>query len=399
MQQSQRLALKTTSGRKTGRIVMATNLVSLVMQFLTPELIGRIATALGLDRNVLQSAISAAVPGLLAGLAGVVEKPGGAAKLVDAVKQQSGALDKFATTIGSGGQSSLVDTGSRLLTSLLGGPDQSALAGAVAKFSGLNQNAGGSLLGMLAPIVMGIIGKHVGVRNLDTNSLAGLLSAQKEQIAQALPSGFGNLLRGTGLLNSLGDAVGKATAAAGQATAVAAAATDQAAQYASSAARTVGATGQRATGAATSAIPRWLYWLVPIVILAGILWYLLNWQPEQVTQQPVTPTQSVVGGVDVGKQLNDSLTVLRTSLQGVTDEASAKAALPKLQDVKTEVDKEINLVGQLSPEQRKIIVGLVGPATATVNQLFDKVLAIPGVGEVLKPTIDALKANLTTLTA
>jgi hypothetical protein len=90
---------------------------------------------------------------------------------------------------------------------------------------------------------------------------------------------------------------------------------------------------------------------------------------------------------------------LQTSLQGITDEASAKAALPKLQDVKMEVDKEINLVGQLSPEQRKIIVGLVGPAMATLNQLFDKVLAIPAVGEVLKPTINALKANLTTLAA
>ena len=118
------------------------------------------------------------------------------------------------------------------------------------------------------------------------------------------------------------------------------------------------------------------------------------------TQQPVTPTQSVVvGGVDVGKQLNDSLTALRTSLQGITDEASAKAGLPKLQDVKTEFDKVANLVGQFSPEQRKIIVGLVGPAMATLNQLFDKVLAIPGVGEVLKPTIDALKSNLMTLTA
>jgi hypothetical protein len=377
---------------------MVTNLVSLVMQFLTPDMIGRIATALGLDRNFLQSAINAAVPALLAGLTGLAEKPGGAAKLVDAVKQQSGVLDNFANTIGSGGQSSLVDTGSRLLTSLLGGPDQSALAGAVAKFSGLSQNAGGSLLGMLAPIVMGTIGKHIGVRNLDANSLVGLLSAQKEQIAQALPSGFGNLLRGTGVLNSLGDAAGIATA--GQATTVAAAATDQAAQYASSAARTVSTTGQRAAEAATSAIPTWLYWLVPLVILAGVLWYLLNNQPEQVTQQPVTPTQSVVvGGVDVGKQLNDSLTALQTSLQGITDEASAKAALPKLQDVKMEVDKEINLVGQLSPEQRKIIVGLVGPAMATLNQLFDKVLAIPGVGEVLKSTINALKANLTTLTA
>ena len=43
---------------------MATNLVTLVMQFLTPEVIGRVATGLGLDRTLVQSAISAAVPGL-----------------------------------------------------------------------------------------------------------------------------------------------------------------------------------------------------------------------------------------------------------------------------------------------------------------------------------------------
>jgi len=35
---------------------MAANLVSPVSQFLTPDMIGRIATALGLDRNKVQSA-------------------------------------------------------------------------------------------------------------------------------------------------------------------------------------------------------------------------------------------------------------------------------------------------------------------------------------------------------
>jgi hypothetical protein len=34
---------------------MAINLVSLVMQFLTPDMIGRIASALGLDRNNTQT--------------------------------------------------------------------------------------------------------------------------------------------------------------------------------------------------------------------------------------------------------------------------------------------------------------------------------------------------------
>ena len=47
---------------------MATNLVSIIMSFLTPDMIGRIASMLGLDRNDTSSAIEAGVPGLLAAL-------------------------------------------------------------------------------------------------------------------------------------------------------------------------------------------------------------------------------------------------------------------------------------------------------------------------------------------
>jgi hypothetical protein len=35
----------------------------------------------------------------------------------------------------------------------------------------------------------------------------------------------------------------------------------------------------------------------------------------------------------------------------------------------------------------------------TLNGLFDKVLAIPGVSEILKPTIDTLKTKLAALSA
>jgi hypothetical protein len=34
-----------------------------------------------------------------------------------------------------------------------------------------------------------------------------------------------------------------------------------------------------------------------------------------------------------------------------------------------------------------------------LNELFDKVLAIPGVADVLKPTVDTLKGDLATLAA
>src|SRR5262245_41672892 len=153
---------------------MATNLVSYVMQFLTPDMITRIAAALGLGRNDVQSGVNAAVPALLAALGGIAAKPGGAQNLLDAIKQQSGAVDGFAGMIGAGKQAPLVEKGSSLLTSLLGSYDQSALIGAVGKFGGLGQNGATSLLGMLTPVVMGLVGKQLGPRP-DLNSLTGLL--------------------------------------------------------------------------------------------------------------------------------------------------------------------------------------------------------------------------------
>jgi len=119
---------------------MATNLVSLVMQFLTPDVIGRIAAALGLDRNAAQTGVNTAVPSLLAGLASAAAQPGGAQKLVDAATQQAGVLENFESTLGGAGRSSFIENGSQMLSSLLGSRDQNALSGAIARFAGIGQN-------------------------------------------------------------------------------------------------------------------------------------------------------------------------------------------------------------------------------------------------------------------
>ena len=132
----------------------------------------------------------------------------------------------------------------------------------------------------------------------------------------------------------------------------------------------------------------------------ALLIYLLGRPAEQVVQQGVTAVQSLtVGGLDIGKQVTDSIGGLRTTLGGITDAASVQAALPRLQDATAQIDKVSGLVGQLSDGQRKMLAGSVNPAMSTLDQLFDKVLAIPGVAEVIKPTIDRLKVKLATLTA
>jgi hypothetical protein len=367
---------------------MATNLVSLVMQFLTPEIIGRVATALGVDRSLLQSAIGAAVPGLLAGFGGTAIQPGGAQKLVEAAKQETSTLGKFADMLGGGIQSNFIERGSQLLTSLLGARDQSALSSAIGQFAGLGQGKSSSLLGLLAPIVMGTVAQQQGAGGLNASSIASLFASQKDNIAAALPAHFGKLLGGTDLLNSLGGAGRFAVSAGTQAT-----------RATTAAASAAGNVGQRA-GAAAATSYNWLYWFIPIVAIAALLVWFLTKPAEQLAQQGATVAQNLmVGGVDVSKQVTDSIANLRSALGGVTDTASAEAALPKLRDITTQIDQVDELVGRMTPEQKKLLAGLVNPLTPTLNQLFDKVLAIPGVSEVLKPTIDLLKAKLALLTS
>ena len=144
----------------------------------------------------------------------------------------------------------------------------------------------------------------------------------------------------------------------------------EAARAAGTTGRAVADSGQRAAGAAAAASRNWLYWLIPILAIAAVLAYLFARPGEQ---------GLLVGGVDIGKQVTDSISSLRTTLDGVTDVASARAALPKLQEVTAQIDRVDGMVGQLSTDQRKLLAGLVNPAMPALNQLFDKVLAIPGV--------------------
>jgi hypothetical protein len=303
------------------------------------------------------------------------------------VKQEGGVLDKFASMLTGGDQSSLVDRGSQTLSSLLGDRDRSALANAVSKYSGLQAGPSSSLLGALAPVIMGTIAQQQGGR-VDAGSITSLLTNQKDNIAAALPSGLSRLLGGTDLLEPLGDAVRRTTAAGGEAARAAAAAV----------ARTADDTRRSAQAAAPST--NWLIWAIPALAVAALLLYLLARPGEQVVQQGVTTAQNItVAGMNVGKQVTDTIAGLRATLGSITDPDSAQAALPRLREASAQLDRVTGVLGQLSTSQRAALAGLVSPVTLTLNQLFDRVLMIPGVADIVKPTIDALKAKLAVLAA
>src|SRR4029078_10665195 len=117
----------------------------------------------------------------------------------------------------------------------------------------------------------------------------------------------------------------------------------------------------------------------------------------QAVAPPTTAPVGIVGGVNIGQQATDSLKNLRFNLDGITDVRSAEASRQRLQEVMGEIDRFAALYPQLNPEQRKAFSDLLKPEIAPLNPLFDKVLAIPGVDQVLKPSIDTLRPKLAVL--
>jgi hypothetical protein len=398
---------------------MAANLVSSVMQCLTPDLVAKIARTLGIDPELAQKVVTAAVPAILASFGGLAAKPAGAQQLSNALEQQHpDMLAHITDAIGGSDQRAIADTGSGLLSSLLGGGGLNALVSAVSTHAGVDQNSGKSILGLLAPMVVGALGQQQRSGGLDADGIADLLSSQKDQIAAAMPSGLANVLGARGVLGavdgglrrgaeSAAAAAGSATAAAGRMAGAAGNAASRTAGAASEAAANAGQVAYAATRAPRT--PTWPFWILGLVILGGIGWYYLG---DREQKQLVEQTRGLINSVsqeaankfmtpsaaDLSADLKSSVDNVRSTLQGINDPNSARAALPKLKEATDKLDKINNLAAQLPPGSRKELAAVVGSSMPALNQLCDRVLSNPHVGVMAKPTIDALRAQLQSLT-
>ena len=369
------------------------NIVSQVMQFITPSMISRIASALGLDRDDAQKAIAAGVPAILAGFANAASKPDGGQLLSNALAQQSGTLDQLKNAIGSGAEKAVTEKGMGLLSSLMGGGASSALAGAVGRFAGLDANTSKSLLGLLGPIVAGVVGQQQRSAGLDAKGLASLLTSQKDQIAAAMPPSFANLLGGTGLLEGLGDSWSRSAATASKA---AERVSDDISGYATA--------NAAQTARATANI--WP-WALGVAALLGLGWLIFSHDDSQtVAERPAAPptrTSETVGAgtpdrlTDLTAELTSSVSAVRSALDGMTDPASVRAALPQLQQATDRLEVIGNSASQLPPNARKEISFYVVRSMPALNQLCDKVLATPEAAPLAKPAIEALRVRLDAL--
>ncbi len=249
---------------------MTSSIVSAIADVLTPDIVNKIAIASGLDRSTAQKAVSAAVPAILSGIADAVGKPEKAQTLTNAIADlPTDVLENIGGAFA--GPAEAATEGRGILSSLLGSSAPALLASSIARYLGISGGAAQTVLGLVVPPILSTLSRLQRANGLNSAGLARLLIKQKEEIADAMPTGLSGLLGG---LDPLERAVGSTPPIP----------------------RAYGAqTARSGTAGAQSPADRrvtWTYWGLTLAALAGLLWALLpsgNGTKESASISSYTP--------------------------------------------------------------------------------------------------------------
>jgi hypothetical protein len=157
---------------------------------LGPEGIRQISEQLGIDPGTARQAVAGAIPLLTGALARNAAQPQGARALDNALNQHDGSIfDQLSGFLGGGDSTSL---GGRILGHVLGSR-QEAAAGNLGRATGLDSSRALQLLMMLAPLVMGALGKSRQQKGFGLGDLAGVLQGETQRAQDQAPAGLGGL--------------------------------------------------------------------------------------------------------------------------------------------------------------------------------------------------------------
>lgn len=161
------------------------NLTGLLQEALSGSTVSQISQQIGADEETTGNAIQTALPMLLGGLAQNSQSESGAAALLGALDRDhdGSALNDIAGLIGGG---AAAEQGMGILGHIFGG-NHDTVAQGVSQASGLDMSKVGPLLAILAPVVMGAVGKTQREQGLGAGDLAGLLGGATQSMSAGSP--------------------------------------------------------------------------------------------------------------------------------------------------------------------------------------------------------------------
>ncbi len=337
---------------------MPFNLVDLIKDQVGDAIVGQIGELLGENKDVTTKAVGGALPGLLDGLLNSVGGSNGGNVLASALNDADDSLlDNLSGILGGANTGSLIETGTKMLGSVLGNNALGGIIGALTGFSGMKRGSTNSLMGLIAPIVFGIIKrKLLGSGGINAGSIVDMLTGQKDNIAKAMPAGFDSYLNPSSQpapqapVEKQGSSFGK---------------------------------------------------LLPLILIGGLLWMGYNYFTGQNTQNPATETTGSavesldqINTVNIGNELTNIFGSTTDALGNITDIDSAKAAVPALTDASGKLGSLSSMFEQLPGPAKTAVSTIASNGMGSLQAVIDKVAQIPGVGPIIKPITDGLMEKL-----
>ncbi len=238
---------------------MAINLLDMVQSQLGGAAMSQIGKFLGEDESKAAAGMGAALPAILGSVIQKGSTESGASGILDMLSNDGhdGSLfDNLGGLLGGGNATNgLMNTGSTLLNFFMGNRTQ-AITDLIIKATGLGKGTVGSILRLAAPMLVGMLGKHVKKSGLSAKGLMDFLTGQKDYVKKAAPAGLGSALGFAGFGDDIADAADRA-------------------------ADKVGDTVEEVADAGGSMMRKLLPWLGIAVLLFGIYWLMTGRKPAE----------------------------------------------------------------------------------------------------------------------
>jgi len=365
-------------------------------QLMSPDVLGKLSGLIGANESQTKTATSAAVPALLNVFGKMASTNSGADQLAKAMGGLDlGMLGNLAGALGGSQASGLSSMGGSLLTSLLGGGNNlSSLVGTIASFAGMQPGIMKTLLTYLAPMVLGMVAKQFTGKP-DASSVSRLFSEQSNNIRGALPKGLS--------LGDFGSASGRPSEPARH--------------------------GGHSPEPQSAGLPGWL---LPLLALGALSLGLYIWNQNKAANEvrpvAVAETEEKVGPVTVketeivatkgkeiidtvvdqisidpkfleairvGKNATDLFGGLTSVLKGVTNEETARLAVPELEKLAPMLTSLEEEAGRLPVEEKPAFTDFIGKNLGLLSKVIDTVMSLPGVKDLLGPVVGPMVETLT----
>ena len=170
--------------------------------------VNEIGRSLGLSGGDVTNVLAGAVPAIMAGLTRNGASSAGAGSLLGALDRDhdGSILDDVVGYLAGGGDQK---GGAGILGHVLGGR-QGGIEQAVSSSSGVDMASVGKIMAMVAPLILGALGKAKRQQGLDASGLSSMLGQQEQSARQVSPGAvdlFSRMLDSDGDGDSMDDIV------------------------------------------------------------------------------------------------------------------------------------------------------------------------------------------------